>query len=124
MVNQMVAKGILKKLGLIIDVANNGIEALQCLKNTSEDICYHVILMDCQMPEMDGYDATRKIRAGDAGERNKRIPIIAMTANAMLGDKETCMMSGMSDYLSKPVDSSKLYSKLSDWVKLEPFVEV
>ena len=112
-VNQMVAKGILKKIGCVsIDIAANGVEALQSLQKAPEDAQYDIILMDCQMPEMDGYEATRQIRNGRGGERNKSISIVAMTANAMQGDKEKCLEAGMDDYLSKPINMDALKLKL------------
>jgi len=112
-VNQMVAKGILKKIGCVsVDIAGNGIEALQSLQKSPEDAQYDIILMDCQMPEMDGYEATRQIRNGRGGERNKGISIVAMTANAMQGDKEKCLEAGMDDYLSKPINMDALKIKL------------
>ncbi|MCU7950946.1 MAG: response regulator [gamma proteobacterium symbiont of Bathyaustriella thionipta] len=116
-VNQLVAKGVLKKLGLSAEVANNGIEALEKMKQTADDSPYTLILMDCQMPEMDGYETSTQIRSGNAGERYQAIPIVAMTANAMQGDREKCLAAGMSDYLSKPINSDKLFIKLSQWLK-------
>lgn len=115
-VNQLVATGILKKLGLQVDVAENGLIALKRLIESADNEVYSIILMDCQMPEMDGYDATKEIRAGKAGETYQTIPIIAMTANAMRGDREKCFNSGMSDYLSKPVNAELLKDKLSQWL--------
>jgi len=88
-------------------VANDGLEALEAVKNAVDEP-YDVVLMDCQMPNMDGYDATRAIKSGECGEYGKSLPIIAMTANAMDGDKEKCFASGMDDYLSKPIDATKL----------------
>lgn len=115
-VNQLVAGGILKKLGLQVDIAENGLIALKRLIETADNEVYSIILMDCQMPEMDGYDATKEIRAGAAGESYQSIPIIAMTANAIRGDREKCLNSGMSDYLSKPVNAERLKDKLSQWL--------
>ena len=121
-INQMVAKGILNKLGLhFIDIANNGVECLEKLKHEAllpdkTSPCYDVVLMDCQMPDMDGYEASRQIRAASAGELNKNIPIIAMTANAMADDKQKCLIAGMDDYLSKPIDSDLLIAKLLYWL--------
>ncbi|RDH85307.1 MAG: histidine kinase [endosymbiont of Galathealinum brachiosum] len=112
-VNQLVAQGIINNFGLALDVANNGLEALHCLNESHISDLYDIILMDCQMPEMDGYEATRAIREGKGGDEYKSIPIIAMTANAMQGDKEKCLAAGMSDYLPKPIDSDKLLEKLS-----------
>lgn len=114
-VNQLVAEGILNKIGISSDIAGNGLEALNSLKAAS-DIPYTLVLMDCQMPEMDGYEATQAIRRGDVGERYKTIPVIAMTANAMDGDREKCLQAGMDDYLSKPVDPEKIVDKLQQWL--------
>ncbi len=111
-INQQVALGILKQLNLSADIANNGLEAIAKLQRQH----YHVVLMDCQMPELDGYQATKRIRQGDAGEKNKHIVVIAMTANAMQGDKEKCLQVGMNDYLSKPIDPQKLEKKLIHWL--------
>lgn len=116
-VNQMVVQGILQELGLSADIAANGIEAIQCLMTGLKEQClYELVLMDCQMPEMDGYEATRQIRKGAAGEGNNLIPIVAMTANAMTGDREKCLAAGMDDYLSKPVDAVKLNEVLKQYL--------
>jgi len=111
-VNQLVAQGILSNLGLEAEIANHGLEALHRLKLSDDDKPYDLILMDCQMPEMDGYEASRSIRSGKGGEQYRNIPIIAMTANAMQGDREKCLAAGMSDYLTKPIDSDALLNKL------------
>ncbi len=102
-VNQIVFKGLCKKLGLKVDIANNGIEALSLLKNVPTNQPYNLIFMDCFMPQMNGYEATSEIRQGNGGEENINIPIIAMTANAMKGDREKCLSAGMNDYLTKPI---------------------
>ncbi|HED35203.1 MAG TPA: response regulator [Gammaproteobacteria bacterium] len=115
-VNQLVASGILNEIGLQADVAANGLEAVRSLQEAPEDAPYTLVLMDCQMPEMDGYEASRAIRDARAGERNKGVVILAMTANAMDGDREKCMEAGMNDYLSKPVDVDKLLEKLIQWI--------
>ena len=115
-VNQLVAKGVLKSMGLHADIAANGIEALSSLRQAPDDAPYTLVLMDCQMPEMDGYEASTQIRAGKGGMRHEQIPIIAMTANAMQGDREKCLDAGMSDYLSKPIDSDRLYALLRQWL--------
>jgi len=113
----MVAKGILNKLGLgIIDIANNGVECLAKLAQDNETVSYDVVLMDCQMPEMDGYEASQQIRAGNAGELSKTIPIIAMTANAMADDRQKCLDAGMDDYLTKPIEANLLAGKLLQWL--------
>jgi len=116
-INQIVAKGLLNKLGInSIDIANNGVECIEELKKGSSHTYYDVVLMDCQMPEMDGYEASRKIRLGNGGELNKAILIIAMTANAMADDKQKCLDAGMNDYLSKPIDPNLLVEKLRHWL--------
>ncbi|WP_006788726.1 PAS domain S-box protein [Thiorhodospira sibirica] len=97
--NQQVALGILRKLGLKADAVGNGQEAVETVIN----IPYDLILMDVQMPVMDGLQATRAIRALDKAAINTDIPIVAMTAHAMQGDKERCLAAGMNDYLSKPL---------------------
>lgn len=117
-VNQIVAKSTLTKLGLTdVKIASNGQEVLNIL-NESED-SFTAILMDCQMPELDGYDATKAIRNGKAGEHNTRIPIIAMTANAMIGDREKCISAGMDDYITKPIVEANLKTKLRAWLPEE-----
>jgi CheY-like chemotaxis protein len=110
--NRQVAEGILKKLGLRADAAVNGAEALKRLSETA----YHLVLMDIQMPEMDGLAATRAIRAGEAGERARTIPIIAMTAHAMRGDREKCLEAGMDDYIAKPVTPDRLGELVEKWL--------
>lgn len=115
-VNQLVASAMLAQIGLTCDQAGNGLEALAAMKQAPEDMPYHVVLMDCQMPEMDGYEASQEIRSGTAGERYLDIPIIAMTANAMKGDREKCLEAGMSDYISKPVHSDVLETVLGKYL--------
>lgn len=115
-VNQLVVLGILEEFGVTPTVAANGIEALDKLNNETNK--FNIIIMDCQMPEMDGYQTTRAIRSGQAGVEYVKITIIAMTANAMIGDKDKCIQSGMDDYLAKPIDPDKLILKLKLW--LEP----
>lgn len=109
-VNQMVAIGILENLGFgNIALAENGQELISML---GDYLTTPIILMDCQMPVMDGYDATRAVRNGEAGEQHKDAAIIAMTANALHGDKEKCIDAGMNDYMSKPIRSEILIAKL------------
>ena len=114
-INQQVASGVLEILGHQADVADHGLHAIEMLEAAPEDAPYSIILMDCQMPEMDGYTATGEIRSGTAGDRYKGIYIVAMTANAMLGDREKCLDSGMDDYLSKPIDPNKLEDVLNHY---------
>ncbi len=115
-VNQLVARGILKNLGLSVEIANNGQEALDRLNQSSVENPFTLILMDCQMPVLDGYEASNKIRLGEGSDRYRSLPIIAMTANSMAGDREKCLLAGMSDYLSKPVDSERLLNMLCKWI--------
>ena len=110
-VNQMVAKGVLTKLGYHCDIAANGLEALAMLKAGNEH--YDLALMDIQMPQMDGYQATQAIRAGEGGHGYQDMVIIAMTANAMTGDREKCLSAGMNDYLSKPINKDALSETLN-----------
>jgi signal transduction histidine kinase/CheY-like chemotaxis protein/HPt (histidine-containing phosphotransfer) domain-containing protein len=114
-VNQLVAVKLLEKLGCRADVAGNGKEALVVLRR----IPYDLVLMDCQMPEMDGFEATRTIRSGGAGQSRVRTPVIAMTARAMQGDREKCLASGMNDYIPKPVDPLRLAQALERWLGQE-----
>ena len=104
-VNQKVIKHVLQKAGGVVDIANNGVEAVSFLKRSSD---YDIIIMDLQMPEMDGYAATKYIR----NVMNLSIPIMAMTASALKGEKSKCIEIGMNDYLSKPFDFTFLYERL------------
>ena len=115
-INQIVATNVLESEGYVVDVANNGVEALELLKSSKLKAHYSAIVMDCQMPEMDGFEATKLIRYGAAGEVYKRVPIIAMTANAMQGDKDMCMKAGMDDFLTKPIEHNKVTSTLQHWL--------
>ena len=116
-INQEVACHMLAEFSITPDVAINGLSALVQLQKTKNDKPYDIIFMDCQMPEMDGYQATSAIRNGEAGENYKAITIIAMTANAMVGDREKCLTAGMTDYLSKPIDPVKIQEKLVQYFK-------
>jgi CheY-like chemotaxis protein len=109
-VNQRVVVMILKKLGYASDVAANGREVLDALELGS----YGAVLMDCQMPEMDGFEATQAIRSGGSGFSD--IPIIALTANALDGEKDRCLAAGMDDYLAKPIKAEALGQKLEVWM--------
>ncbi len=109
-VNQELALEILQGVGIRVDVADNGVEAVE--KVALAD--YDGVLMDCQMPVMDGFEVTRRIR-GD--KRFAALPILAMTANAMAGDREKCIQCGMNDHVAKPIDVAQLFSALVRWIK-------
>jgi len=109
-INQVVAQGIVAKLGYSSDVAGDGVEALAALELRA----YDAVLMDCHMPQMDGFQATLEIRRREAGAAH--VPIIAMTAGAMVADREECSAAGMDDYLSKPVKAAELEAMLARWV--------
>lgn len=110
-INQQVATQILAEAEIVVEIANNGEEAVEAVKNKS----YDAILMDMQMPRMDGYQASGVIRQNP---EFADLPIIAMTANAMEGDREKCIDAGMNDYISKPIDPEKLFNTLLQWVDL------
>ncbi|MBI9076750.1 MAG: response regulator [Desulfatibacillum sp.] len=112
-INRKVAMNILKNLGFRADEVVNGKEALRAL----EELPYDLVLMDCQMPEMDGYEATRQIRRQGSRVLNREIPIIAMTAHAMAGDREKCLNCGMDDYISKPVEPLILSQVVEKWLQ-------
>ena len=111
-INRQVAVGTLKKLGLHADTASDGIEAIKALTHTP----YNLVFMDIQMPGMDGYQATARIRDPKTGVLNSDIPIIAMTAHAMQGYREKCLSAGMNDYVSKPIDKTALAKVLKRWL--------
>ncbi len=111
MVNQKVAVRMLTKLGCRVDVANNGYEALETLAQAS----YNLVFMDCQMPGMDGFEATSAIREREALTGN-HLPIIALTSHAMPGDRERCLAAGMDDYMNKPVRTGVLQQALNHWL--------
>jgi len=110
--NQEVAGGLLKKMGFRVDAVANGAEAVASLKT----IPYDLVLMDVQMPEMDGFEATRRIRDPQSSVRNHQVPIIAITANAMQGDRDKCLEAGMNGYVSKPISLQALAEELEKWL--------
>jgi CheY-like chemotaxis protein len=111
-VNQLLMTKVLKKMGHIPEIVPDGRQAVEAALGAE----YDVILMDCQMPEMDGFEATAQIRQRE--NPNKRIPIIALTANAMKGDSERCFEAGMDDYLTKPIDLAGLAEALQRWTAM------
>jgi CheY-like chemotaxis protein/HPt (histidine-containing phosphotransfer) domain-containing protein len=110
--NQMLALKIMEKMGYRADAVANGREALEALRATH----YDLVLMDCQMPEMDGFEAARCIRSKESGVPDPGIPIIALTAHAMKGDRERCVAAGMNDYLAKPFRPEELARALDRWL--------
>jgi len=111
LINQEVARSLLERQGATIITAGNGREAMECLARSAVD--FDAVLMDLQMPEMSGYEATRAIRAQP---RFATLPIIAMTADAMTGDREKCLEAGMNDHVAKPIDPPHLYTTLAHWL--------
>ncbi|NTU88216.1 MAG: response regulator, partial [Chlorobiaceae bacterium] len=111
-VNQMVMMGILGKLGYTVDVVSNGLEVLERLRTAT----YNLVIMDVQMPEMDGMEATRVIRDHASDVADHAIPVIALTAHAMRGDRELCLQSGMNDYITKPVDPHAMAETIKKWI--------
>ncbi|MCB9495890.1 MAG: response regulator [Fibrobacteria bacterium] len=113
-VNQKVAQGLLRRLGQTADIVENGMLALDALREKP----YDLLLLDCQMPVMDGFETVRALRKPDSGVLDKRIPVVAMTANAMKGDRERCLEAGMDDYIAKPIVASELEAALRKWAGL------
>ncbi len=113
-INQIVAKNILLSFGAKVTIAKHGLEAINILQKQPNH--FDLILMDCQMPEMDGYEASSLIRQQKAGDCYTNIPIIALTANALTGDREKCLDAGMNDHVSKPIDIQELKNTLNTWL--------
>lgn len=113
-INQQVATEMLQNMGYVVELANNGQEAIEML--VKKPTFYSLVLMDCQMPVLDGYTATKMIRTAKTVGYDKDIPIIALTANAMKGEQEKCLSAGMNGYLSKPITSESLARELAIWV--------
>ena len=111
-INQIVAQEILNSLGYRSDLAGNGLEALEAMRQ----IPYDLVFMDCQMPEMDGYEATRALRKGATGIARHDVPVIALTANAMESDRRDCLEAGMNDFLPKPVSPEDMKAILERWL--------
>ena len=111
-VNQMIANAILTNLGLVVTNARDGAHAIELFADND----YDLLLMDCEMPGMDGYEASRRIRALEARTARPRTPIIAVTAHALTGDREECLKAGMDDYLSKPVSERRMADVLARWL--------
>jgi len=109
-INQEIANEILEQAGFNVSIANNGAEGVEMVSQAD----YDCVLMDCQMPVMDGYEATRTIRQE---KRFSSLPIVAMTANAMKGDREKCLDAGMNDHVSKPIDTKELFAALANWIE-------
>lgn len=115
-INQKVAQAILAKLGCRADAVSSGAAALAA----TEDAAYDLILMDCGMPEMDGYEATRRLRERESQTGKPRIPIVALTAHASAGDRAKCVESGMDEYLRKPIDPRRLAATIDKWLPAAP----
>jgi CheY-like chemotaxis protein len=111
-INRRVIQAMLHRLGVLIDCANNGQQALAAVAQHH----YDLVLMDCQMPDIDGFETTRRLRQQEQQQNVARLPIIAMTANAQRGDRERCLAAGMDDYVAKPVERTVLVQVLSRWL--------
>jgi CheY-like chemotaxis protein len=111
-INRVVTGAMLKKLGHVYDETENGYGCIEKLKNND----YDMVLMDCQMPELDGFETTRIIRSGNFGIMNPDVIIVALTAHAMDGDRERCIEAGMNDYMAKPVKSSDISTVVEKWL--------
>jgi CheY-like chemotaxis protein len=112
--NQIVIEGMLETQGFAVDIASSGLQVLKLLEGRR----YDLILMDCHMPDMDGYQTTERIRSEE--EPRQRIPIVALTASALAEDRQRCLHAGMDDYLSKPVHMETLWEVLRKWNCLTP----
>ncbi len=117
-INQLFATKVLERLGVSVDVGDNGLQALDMVQKQS----YDIVFMDCQMPVLDGYEATRRIR--QLGGDFEQMPIVALTAHALEGDREKCLAAGMDDYLTKPVVGDLLVQSIAKWVKMKKPVAI
>jgi CheY-like chemotaxis protein len=113
-INQKVIERMVQKLGYPVDLVATGSEAIDALSRRS----YGLVFMDCQMPEVDGFEACREIRKRQL--TGPRVPIVAITANAMKGDRERCLAAGMDDYVSKPFKQDDLRTMIDRWISPEP----
>jgi CheY-like chemotaxis protein len=111
--NQAVARQLLEKLGYLVELANNGVEALEM----SADDDFDLVLMDVQMPRMDGYEATAELRSRERAAGSPHVPVIGLSARAMNGDRETALAVGMDDYLTKPLNFEQLKAALARWIR-------
>ncbi len=119
-INREVALGLIEDFGVLVETADNGQTAIDTMAEAlHNDAPYSLVLMDCQMPVMDGFTASQKIRGGAAGEHYKKIPIIALTANVTAKDKENCAQAGMNDFISKPIDPDVLEGVIKRWSEVE-----
>jgi CheY-like chemotaxis protein/HPt (histidine-containing phosphotransfer) domain-containing protein len=114
--NQQVALAVLEKFGCRADAVANGKEAVEILRQ----VPYDLVLMDCQMPEMNGYEASAMIRDSNSGVCHPDVPIVALTAHAMTGDRERCLAAGMNDYIAKPIEPATLRAALDKWLPRGP----
>lgn len=114
--NQLLMRRMLEKHSVTVDIVTNGEEAVEAV----ERFRYDLVFMDCQMPVMDGFEATRQIRTWEAQAKAPRTPIVALTANAMQGDRERCLEAGMDDYMTKPVRRANIATSLQSWLKPSP----
>ncbi len=115
-INQELAKSMLEIFGCQVDIVNSGLKAIEHYQSS----CYDIILMDCQMPDMDGFTATRIIRELESKKMDSSTPIVALTANAMSGDRERCLNAGMDNYLSKPFSKDELFNVLKKYISNSP----
>ncbi len=116
--NQKLAKNLLQKAGFFVDIAENGHLAIEAVRKYH----YDLILMDIQMPVMDGFDAARSIRSWEKGTKAERVPIIALTAHAMAGYREKCLENGMEDYITKPIKKKTLLDTINKWINTQPII--
>jgi CheY-like chemotaxis protein/HPt (histidine-containing phosphotransfer) domain-containing protein len=116
-INQEVAQDLLGIAGMLVSTADDGLQAIRMLEEQDKNNAFDIILMDMQMPVLNGLDATRRIRAQ---ERFNALPILALTANALSGDRERCLEAGMNDYVAKPIDPEQMYATIARWLPATP----